>query len=58
MKYDHNSTYPPEWKNNHLKELFKNIKAGILNKRCPIENYDAGEMPHDQLLHTDYPPRK
>jgi len=67
MKYDHNITYPPGWFKDDLGHLFENIKNGILNKVCPTENYvigrhnllmNLGEMPYDQLLHTDYPPRK
>jgi len=66
MKYDHNTIIPPEWEMGDLKRLLEQIKSRIISKRCG-ENYvierqnllmNLGEMPYDQLLHTDYAPRK
>ena len=66
MKYDHNSNYSPEWKKNELKCLFDNIENRILKTVCG-KNYvigkhnlliNLGEMQFDQILHTDYQPRK
>ena len=66
MKYDHNSNCPPEWRKNELKCLFDNIEDCILKKVCG-KNYvigkhnlliNLGEIKFDQILHTDYQPRK
>ena len=66
MKYNHNSNYPPEWKKKDLKGLFDNIEERIFNIVCE-ENYvigkhnlliNLGKIKFDQILHTDYQPRK